>query len=190
MLPRLPRSVRVAIVALAAVGAAWGLLDYRYAGDGSCSDCGAPIEWDESGLALSMRLRLPLRLTARTKERDAAVSRFLPAGHVHRPSPSTFGFTMSGPFMWHAVGCGGLFGANGFTSYLMFNPPFAAYLEGRISDGTLDLATIRELLAVPERPTTEYVADPRHAGLLQKGNELISAFAGADPHMTDIWWWK
>jgi hypothetical protein len=171
--------------ALLVVVLAWTA--YHRSEDAYCSKCWAESRVDEYGLAWSESARWPLRRVATlSREPSEPLRRFLAADHVHDSSAPGMGWSH-----WQclglagAIGCGRRIPVGGFAHALECEPEFATFLEARIADGSLDIATVRALIAVPpNRRDDDGRVDER---LLAKGRELYAAFSSRTGRGADVW---
>jgi len=161
---------------------------YHRSEDAYCSTCWAMFHVDEYGFAWSESERWPLRRSATlTDEPPESIRRFLPADHVHDSSARGMGWSH-----WQclglagAIGCGGRIPVGRFAYALECEPEFAKFLDARVADGSLDVATVRALIAVPpnRRGDDEPAGDAR---LLAKGRELYASFSPRTGSGADVW---
>lgn len=144
---------------------------------------------DEIGLALTDRVRCPV---FRTVETGAAflpgIERFLPADHRHDTDAPGIGFTMHGPYVFRSVvGCMGPVPSE-FAMALAQQPGFSDHVTRRIAAGTLDVETVRRLIAVPsERQRDDWADDADHAGLLRAGAAVWDEFRRGRPDLGPLW---
>jgi hypothetical protein len=160
-----------AIAAATLVGVAVWTANHRASG-AWCSKCWARYDVDEYGFALSYSAFLRLWTTTTLAEgAPKSIGHFIASDHVHDSSAgggdiSIHGLSESGDFE-------GPLPYGGFAWALIQVPDFATYLDGRLADGSLDIDTVRALIAVPPERDRAKPVDER---LLDKGRKLFDAF--------------
>jgi hypothetical protein len=170
--------------ALLVLVAAW--VPYCRTSDAYCSKCWAAWRVDEYGLAWDESSALPLRRTATlTKEPPDSIRRFLAADHVHDAFAPGMGWSFRQLF-GSAIACGHGIPVGGFASALESEPEFATFLDARIADGSLDVATVRALIAFPP----DRLWNGGHAvdaPLLDEGRVLYAAFSHRTGRGANVW---
>jgi hypothetical protein len=143
----------------------------------------------EVGLALTTDHRLPVfRNVERAGETHPSIARFMPPGHVHDAGRSGIGASMDGPYVLQSTRwCLGPMPSE-FATALMQQAGFADHVARRVAAGTLDVETVRSLIAVPdERRRDDWRASAEHAALLRTGTEVYAEFTHAAPEATEFW---
>lgn len=188
MLSSVPRWMRRAVVVACIVGAVCVVFGYSRTDHRWCSRCWAPVRTRELGLAITPDLRLPLwRSADASAATEPEIAGFLAPDHVHDHDAPGIGGSTSGPYVvLGEVRCGRNFPSE-FAMALMNEPGFPDFVAARIADGTVDLATVRALIAEPchrQRDDT-YTAD--HLAFMHRGTDLYAAFHHTDPRTTALW---
>jgi len=150
-----------------------------------CSTCWAWVRLEEYGVCWSEDARLPVWRRTVAGDPPDSIRRYVAGDHVHDSLVPVSIRNMTRFDGERVHRCQFTFPYGGFAWALMNEPDFSTFLDARIADGSLDVATVRALIAVPPRWRRETPVDEH---LLGVGRDLYAAFhPRTDGTTPDVW---